>query len=105
MAVVDRPDDRWRDVGVRLTAVAELVDRGLEHGQAPSAPMGGYVLETGRLAVERLEALATRIGVAYRDELDEATLDRLREAVRQLRATNTALAGLREVLDSRDGLG
>jgi hypothetical protein len=99
MAVMETPDDRWRDVGVRLTAAAALVDQDLGGGRAPSPRMGGYVLETGRQVVERLEAVATRIGGAHRAELDEATLERLRAAVRQLRATNQALAGLADLLD------
>lgn len=84
---------------MRLTAAAALIDSGLGGGRAPSKPVGGYVLGTGRQLVDRLEAMTTRIGTVYRDELDEATLERLRTAVQQLRAASAALTGLPEALD------
>ncbi len=84
---------------MRLTAAAGLVDGGLEGGRAPCRPMGGYVLKTGRLVAERLEAVATRIGSAHRFELDEATLDRLRAAVRPAVRNQSGADGLAGLLD------
>ena len=101
--VIDNPDDKWREVAVRLIADTALLDSRFERdffgGLGPGKTVGAYVLEAGRLVATRLQRLTERIDQLHGDQLDPATRDRLHTARHQLRSTVDALTGLPEAID------
>lgn len=101
--VVDNPDDRWREVAVRLIADTELFERRFDRDffgdLGPRKPTGAYVLEASRLVITRVKKLTDRLDALYGTELDPTTRQRLHTAQQQLDATIEALTGLPELLD------
>lgn len=101
--VIENPDDKWREVAVRLIADTALLDSRFERDffgdLGPGKKVGAYVLEAGRLVTTRLQRLTERIDQLHGNHIDPATRERLKTARCQLSATIDALTGLPEAID------
>lgn len=87
------------DLGIRLTADATVADGLLDHGNAPDLSEAADLMASAAHVTKRVELIATRVGQAHRDQMDETTLEQLRTAVRQLGAATAALTVLPTALD------
>jgi hypothetical protein len=95
------PYSPWLTLTPRLDAVIAVLQQALEDADSTPAPPNAADLTraSGQL-VACIETLARRIGRTYRDELDDNSLEQLRDAVRHLAAAAAALPPVADALRS-----